>query len=433
MAKKILLAEDSVTMQRIVEMTFAAEDFTVTAVSTIDEALARAREMSPDIVLADLSMPGKNGYDLCSALKREQVGTPVLLLHGAGAAFDDAKARAVGADGELAKPFETQALIDKVRNLTVARASRQPMGPVESLSSPIAAEDIVIETVPSAARPAPAAAPHPAAARPAGAVPRGTAPISSVPSRPSMPAPAPAPSAAPPAPALGRTPTAPSTPLAAPARPVTPLRPAAASSPGAPPPAARPIPSAPPAAAHTARPSAPVSPRPPSSPVAAPYSRPAPSAGPMPGGRPAAPPPMASASAGAAEMEIEIDAEPPPPMPAESLPDFTSPSTGARAGAVIEATREARPGRTLMGVRGELPAPPSGMPLPHATPAAQRPAPAAPVTAVERRGDIDPAVYEAVVKLSKEVIERIVWEVVPDLAESIIRQELDRLIEKRAK
>ncbi|MCA1665362.1 MAG: response regulator, partial [Myxococcales bacterium] len=66
MPKQILLVDDSVTIQRVVELTFAHEaDYKVTAAKSADEGLQKARELKPDIVLADAGMAGKSGYDLC--------------------------------------------------------------------------------------------------------------------------------------------------------------------------------------------------------------------------------------------------------------------------------------------------------------------------------------------------------------------------------
>ncbi|MFZ5785731.1 MAG: response regulator, partial [Acidobacteriota bacterium] len=172
MAKKILLADDSATMRKVFEMTFAAEDVTITAVASGAEALSRAREMRPDVVVADLSMPGKNGYDICAELKADPAlaGIPVLILHGSSVSFDQAKADAVKAAGAIAKPFETQALIEKVEALTAGRAlpeslAHEPMGPITSLSSPIEAadEDILIDTEETPVKPVKPAAPPPAA------------------------------------------------------------------------------------------------------------------------------------------------------------------------------------------------------------------------------------------------------------------------------
>lgn len=95
--------------------------------------------------------------------------------------------------------------------------------------------------------------------------------------------------------------------------------------------------------------------------------------------------------------------------------------------------RTVRPMQTFVGMGAPdpgLPPPPAGMSLPPAG-ADRRPSQSA-LRSVPSAG-IDPAVYEAIVRLSREVVERVVWEVVPDLAEQIIREQLDRLVEKRGR
>ena len=119
MAKTILLAEDSVTVQKVIQMTFAAEDFTIIVAESGEDAIKVALETPPDIVIADLSLEGEDGYDICSSLKSiDQVANvPILLLHGSASQYSEGRAREVGADGEIAKPFESQTLIDRVKIL----------------------------------------------------------------------------------------------------------------------------------------------------------------------------------------------------------------------------------------------------------------------------------------------------------------------------
>lgn len=119
MSKRLLLADDSITIQKVIGITFANEDFELEIVDNGDAALDSARARRPDIILADVYMPGKNGYELCRAVK-EDPGlrtVPVLLLTGTFEPFDEDKARQAGADDWIAKPFESQALIDKVAGL----------------------------------------------------------------------------------------------------------------------------------------------------------------------------------------------------------------------------------------------------------------------------------------------------------------------------
>jgi len=127
MAKKLLLADDSVTIQKVVGISFANEDVEILTVDNGDDALTRARETLPDIVLADVVMPGKNGYEVCEVLKADSQlsHVPVLLLTGTFEAFDEERASRVGADGHITKPFEAQSLVDQVNQL-LARAPRTP-------------------------------------------------------------------------------------------------------------------------------------------------------------------------------------------------------------------------------------------------------------------------------------------------------------------
>jgi CheY-like chemotaxis protein len=116
MSKTLLLADDSVTIQKVVGISFANEDVRIVTVDNGDDAITRAREIRPDIVLADVVMPGKSGYDVCAALKGDPAlsGIPVLLLTGTFETFDEDRAARVGADGHITKPFEAHALVELV-------------------------------------------------------------------------------------------------------------------------------------------------------------------------------------------------------------------------------------------------------------------------------------------------------------------------------
>jgi DNA-binding response OmpR family regulator len=125
MSKKVLLADDSVTIQRVVKIILADGDYALHVADNGDTALAMAQSDRPDIVLADVYMPGKNGYELCAAIKQEPAlaGVPVLLLSGTFEAFDESKALAAGADGWIAKPFESMALIEQIDGVLARSAS----------------------------------------------------------------------------------------------------------------------------------------------------------------------------------------------------------------------------------------------------------------------------------------------------------------------
>jgi CheY-like chemotaxis protein len=119
MPRTLLLADDSVTIQKVVGISFANEDIRLVTVDNGDDALVQAREERPDLVLADVVMPGKSGYEVCEAIKSDPDlrHTPVLLLSGTFEAFDDDRAQRAGADGHITKPFEAQTLVDRVNQL----------------------------------------------------------------------------------------------------------------------------------------------------------------------------------------------------------------------------------------------------------------------------------------------------------------------------
>ena len=152
MPKTLLLADDSVTIQKVVGITFANEDVELVTVDNGDDALTRARQIRPDLLLADIGMPGLNGYELCAAIRREPdlAHIPVLLLTGTFETYDEAKAREVGASGHIAKPFEAQALVDRVFQL-LAQAPPRPAAPPPKPAAPPAAAPVA-GALPAAAR-----------------------------------------------------------------------------------------------------------------------------------------------------------------------------------------------------------------------------------------------------------------------------------------
>ena len=72
MTRRILLADDSVTIQKVIELTFMDEDYEVVAVSNGDEAVASLDSARPDVVIADVHMPGANGYEVCRRSKAQR-------------------------------------------------------------------------------------------------------------------------------------------------------------------------------------------------------------------------------------------------------------------------------------------------------------------------------------------------------------------------
>ena len=128
MPHKLLLADDSITIQRVIELTFAEEDVQVLAVGDGKHAIDRIQAERPDIVLADVGMPERDGYEVAAFIKgNPQLShIPVLLLTGAFEPIDESRARAVGCDGVLVKPFEPQMVINRVKDLLAGRRTGAP-------------------------------------------------------------------------------------------------------------------------------------------------------------------------------------------------------------------------------------------------------------------------------------------------------------------
>jgi CheY-like chemotaxis protein len=178
MGHKILLADDSITIQKVIELTFSDEDFELHTVGNGQKAIDEIRSIMPHIVLCDIIMPEKNGYEVCEFIKSspDLKHIPVLLLTGAFEPFDQERARTAGCDGFLAKPFEPQTLISKVKELLVrapsvaaapAPAPAPKPFPTPAPPSPRAdADERTVMMPPSASGPPAARAPHVAAPAP---------------------------------------------------------------------------------------------------------------------------------------------------------------------------------------------------------------------------------------------------------------------------
>jgi DNA-binding response OmpR family regulator len=148
MPVKILLADKSITIQKVVEMLFSGKEYEVLCVSDGETALNEAERVMPDVVLADIDLPRLDGYSFAARLKQKAVlaRTPVILMMSRDDVFDEAKARQASIVDHIAKPFESQELIGKVKK-AVSAAPQRP--------------------APAAARPAPPASgvsPKPATA-----------------------------------------------------------------------------------------------------------------------------------------------------------------------------------------------------------------------------------------------------------------------------
>ena len=125
-----MLADDSVTIRKVVELTFADEGIDVSTVADSDAAMQRFVEMQPDIVLVDVGLEPTSGYLLCEMIKQDASTRhiPVLLLVGSFEPFDQTEAERVEADGFLTKPFHSiRDLVARVRDLLGRDNDLEPM------------------------------------------------------------------------------------------------------------------------------------------------------------------------------------------------------------------------------------------------------------------------------------------------------------------
>ncbi len=321
MPKTLLAVDDSATMRKVLEITFAGEDFRVLTADGTAGALARLSD-EPVAVLIDASLEG-DGYSLAKEVRSRDGRAAIVLLASRYTPYDANRGEQSGIDDFIDKPFDTQALIDKVKKAIVGREAGK--GTVAAAPSRSPAPAPVVQVAPAA----------PAAAAP----------------------PAPAPHVVPP---FGASPRPPVVAPNAPRATFPTQRTHTLSFEGTPPPPA----AQPPITAPAPQPVAPI-------------SRTAPSGVPIvtaPAARPAPPPAPAASRA------------PEPPAPRAAEP----PARAAEASPVATAVNG-----QLAGKLGDL--------------------------------GLSPSQVEAVLSLSREVVERVVWEVVPQLAETIIKEELARL------
>ena len=487
MGKRVLVADDSATIQRAFSMVFGnREDVSLVPARSLDEAVAAARQGRPDLVIADANLGGRTGYELCSAIKSDAGlrGVPVYILASSHSPYDDGKGRSAGVDGHLTKPFESQALIDKVLEIlarptsiaaTVTSPRAEPLAPTPQMARPGRQQparsrrrrrsrppprarrrsacrrrprrsraqahdddddygEFKIERSSGAA--AHAARCAPGRQRPArGLGPRraggvGAAPTSFASPARRRPAVWPVrlrPASPPPVADAGRRPA----PVADPGRAPRRRRPAGC-------PTAR---SATPAAGGLGGAARARSPPSPPASVPPPPSAPAPISAHGSLSAPAGRTIMGLPAVAIPGVPVRPTSTPPvSPRPAPGMPGMRAPATGPVPLQPVPArevpTGELRPAPAARGARravalgaGRLARFP---PISARPPQSNRPAGLdqkldQKLAAISAKGPE----YEAIAKLSREIIEQVVWEVVPELAEVIIREHVERLAQTR--
>jgi len=163
----LLAIDDSVTMRKVLEMTFAGEDFRVVSAESADAGFAKLRSERPSIVLCDVTLDGPGGYAICAKIKSENPTVAVVLMASKQQPYDAHKGQSARADDFIEKPFDTQQLIDKVKRLATrpvdAAAAARPAAPAGPPMSVGPATQPGVAPAAAAGRPPPAP-PAPAAA-----------------------------------------------------------------------------------------------------------------------------------------------------------------------------------------------------------------------------------------------------------------------------
>ena len=122
MSKKVLIVDDEPNIVISLEFLVKKEGFTVTVAADGEEALAKVAEFSPDLILLDVMMPKKSGFEVCEALRAdpERSGLKIIMLTAKGRDTEMAKGLALGADAYMTKPFSTKDLIARIREVLAA-------------------------------------------------------------------------------------------------------------------------------------------------------------------------------------------------------------------------------------------------------------------------------------------------------------------------
>jgi CheY-like chemotaxis protein len=130
----LLGVDDSKTMRKVLEITFAGENYRTVFAASANDALDKLGAEPPSVVLVDAALEGLNGYELCERIKSASPGVPVILLSSKQQPYDRNRGGQVGADDHIDKPFDTQQLIDKV-----SAAIRKSTGVAAPAAPPLAA------------------------------------------------------------------------------------------------------------------------------------------------------------------------------------------------------------------------------------------------------------------------------------------------------
>jgi CheY-like chemotaxis protein len=130
MKARILVADDSATMQKVVELALSRVGVELVQARSAEEAIRKVRDVKPDLMLIDHSMPDRSGQDLCATFRKDPKlkGVPIILMAGASSPVDAAAVQRAGASDVVTKPFDSQTLIGKVKQFLLGAAPQDEAG-----------------------------------------------------------------------------------------------------------------------------------------------------------------------------------------------------------------------------------------------------------------------------------------------------------------
>jgi len=133
--QKVLVVEDDPAIREGLIVTLESEGYTVVSVDNGNDAVAMVQTESPDLVLLDIMLPGRNGYDVCRDLRREKLDLPVIMLTAKGEEIDKVIGLEIGADDYVSKPFGVRELLARI-GAVLRRSTRSTASPSPDFAEP---------------------------------------------------------------------------------------------------------------------------------------------------------------------------------------------------------------------------------------------------------------------------------------------------------
>jgi DNA-binding response OmpR family regulator len=119
MAKSVLIADDEANISLAIQFLMKRAGYDVRVAADGEEAMEAVRQSPPDLIVLDVMMPKRDGYDVCQTIRNDPslAGIKIVMVSAKGGPIEIEKGKALGADDYLVKPFSTQELAERVRAL----------------------------------------------------------------------------------------------------------------------------------------------------------------------------------------------------------------------------------------------------------------------------------------------------------------------------